>query len=91
MIVGFMNIILEPLGFSRSRWTYTAIYQSFDENIEIVMNEGTSLLTMIFTVPPHSEAPCFDGRETQTNSLAQGGRVDVRNTVLVTDSTVGKV
>lgn len=48
-------------------------------------------LTMIFAIPSDAETPCFDCGKTQANSLAQSGRVDVRNPVLVTDSTVREI
>lgn len=46
---------------------------------------------MIFTVPSDTKTPCFDSWKTETNCLAQGGGVDMRNPVLVADPPIGKV
>ena len=46
---------------------------------------------MIFAVPPDPKTPGFDCRKTEPDGLAQGGGVDVRNIVLVADSTIREV
>ena len=46
---------------------------------------------MILAVPPNSETASFDGGEAEPDGLAQGGRIDVRNAILVTDPAVGHV
>jgi hypothetical protein len=46
---------------------------------------------MIFAVSPDSKTPSFDCRETESDGLPKRGGVNVRDTVLVTDTTVGEV
>jgi hypothetical protein len=46
---------------------------------------------VILAISSDTEAPCFDSRETETNSFAESSGIDMRNPVLVTDPTVGKI
>lgn len=57
-----------------------------------LIRAGTmKVLTVILAVSPDPETSCFDCGETEPDGLTQGGGVDVRNTVLVADTTIGKV
>lgn len=46
---------------------------------------------MIFAISSHSETAGLDGGETETDSLAEGGGIDMGDLILFADTTVGKV
>ena len=54
-------------------------------------DEQRKRLTMILAVSSDAETACFDSGKTQTDGFTESRGVDVRNSVLVTDPTVGKV
>jgi hypothetical protein len=47
--------------------------------------------TMIFAVPSYAQAPCFDRGKAEPDGLAQRGSVDVRDTILITNSPVREI
>lgn len=46
---------------------------------------------MVFAIPPHAQAPCFDRGKAEPDGLAQGGSVDVRDSVLITNPSVREI
>jgi hypothetical protein len=46
---------------------------------------------MVFAIPSHTQAPCFDRGKAEPDGLAQGGSVDVWNSVLITNSSVREI
>ena len=46
---------------------------------------------MILAVPTNTQSPSFDCGETQPDGFPESGRVDVRDTVLIANSSVGEV
>ena len=46
---------------------------------------------MVFAIPSHTQAPCFDRGKAEPDGFAQGGSVDVRNSVLITNSSVREI
>lgn len=46
---------------------------------------------MIFAVPSYTQAPCFDRGKAEPDGLAQRGGVDVRDSILITNSPVRKI
>ena len=46
---------------------------------------------MIFAVPSYAQAPRFDRGKTEPDGLAQGGSVDVRDSILITNSPVREI
>lgn len=47
--------------------------------------------TVVFAVPSHPQPSRLDRGKAESNSLAQCRSIDVRNTILVADATIGKV
>lgn len=47
--------------------------------------------TMIFTVPSDAQASSLDCRETQSDGFPKGCGVDVRDPILIADTSVGEV
>ena len=46
---------------------------------------------MIFAVPSYTQAPCFDRGKAEPDGLTQGGSVDVRDSILITNSPVREI
>jgi hypothetical protein len=46
---------------------------------------------MIFAISTNTKAPGFDSRKTESDSLAQCGCINMRNSVLIAHPAVGKV
>ena len=46
---------------------------------------------MVFGVSPYAQTARLDGGKAVPDGLAQGGRVDVRDAILLADAAVGKV
>src|SRR5216684_6061967 len=46
---------------------------------------------MVFAVPSYTQAPCFDRGKTEPDGFAQGGSVDVRDSILIANSPVREI
>ena len=47
--------------------------------------------TVIFAIASHTQAACFDRGKAESDGLAQGGGVDVRDPILIANSSVRKI
>jgi hypothetical protein len=47
--------------------------------------------TMIFAIASHTQAPRFDRGKAEPDGLAQGGSVDVRDPILIANSSVREI
>lgn len=47
--------------------------------------------TVIFAIPSHTQAPRFDRGKAEPDGLAQGGSVDVRDSILIANPSVRKI
>jgi len=46
---------------------------------------------MIFTIASHTQAPCFDRGKAEPDGLTQCGSVDVRDPILIANSSVREI
>ena len=53
--------------------------------------KGRVKLTVIFTVPPNTQAPGFDSGKAESNGFAQSGGIDVGYSILVANPSVRKI
>ena len=53
-----------------------------------ISDEECKTRTMIFAIPPNSQTSCFDRGKTESDGFAEGGRINMRDLVLVADSAV---
>jgi hypothetical protein len=46
---------------------------------------------MVFAIPSYTQATCFDRGKTEPDGFAQGGSVDVRDSILIANSPVREI
>ena len=58
------------------------------------MIEGKSTIdghTMVFAIPPYTQASGFDRGKAESDGLPKGGGVDVRDAILIANSPVREI
>lgn len=46
---------------------------------------------MVFAIPANTQTPCFDSGEAESDGLAEGRSINMRDLVLVTNPAVRKI